>query len=212
MALVRAVATAIMLMLSAASHAGALEGDYRGEDGGYLVYSVGTIRIGMQFEFSYRRVALSNGAEANDFKGRIVPKVGGMWTLKVKNPDFSGRETGHVVIRRLPAGRYVIDRFNFGGHLPGVGDFRWSPERPFALPFDIKPNRTTYVGSFMRAPSLGTALQPTLGAVGFFVITDRSARDLPVARAKLTTLPEADVQVTDVDAFAMPILRTREPE
>lgn len=40
--------------------------DYAGPDAGYLVYSVGTVRIGMHFDFSYRRVATADGARVQD--------------------------------------------------------------------------------------------------------------------------------------------------
>jgi len=70
----------------------------------------------------------------------------------------------------------------------------------------------TYIGSFMRAPSLGTSLAPTLGASGFFVIADRSARDLPIARTRMPTLPDIITQVSDVERFGNALLLGREPD
>ncbi len=185
--------------------------DYAGADGGYLVYAVGDIVMGMDFGFPYRPVTLLNGVPAKDWKGEIEPRLGGAIYLKVKNPDFEGREAGHVVLRRLPPGDYVIDNFSFGGQLAGTS-YAWSSATPFAIRFTIRPGQATYIGSFMRAVSLGTPLEPVLGAAGFFVIADRSDRDLPIARSRLPGLPDVTVQVTDVDAFGNAALRSREPD
>jgi hypothetical protein len=51
--------------------------EYLGEDGGFLVYAVGTIAIGMHFDFPYRHVALLDGTPIQDWPGTIAPTVGG---------------------------------------------------------------------------------------------------------------------------------------
>lgn len=185
--------------------------DYSEPDGGYLIYAVGDITLGMHFGFPFHRIALPDGAPVRDWSGAISPSLGGAIYLKVKNPDFEGRETGHVVIRRLPPGDYVIDNFSFGGQLAGTSFF-WSTATPFAIPFTIRSGGATYIGSFMRAPSLGTSLAPTLGASGYFVIADRSARDLPIARTRMPTLPDIITQVSDVERFGNALLLSREPD
>ena len=186
--------------------------EYAADDGGYLVYSVGTIRIGMQFTFSYRRSSLSDGTPTKDWEGNIEPVTGGAFTLKNKNPDFSGFETGRVVIRRLPPGHYVISDFGFAGSSPTGNSYAWSSGKPFTIEFDIKPGRASYIGSFMRSPTPKPELRPVLGYVGYFLITDRSDRDLPIARSKLTTLPQCDIQVTDVEQFGSAALRSHSLE
>lgn len=185
---------------------------YAGPDGGWLVFAVGTVDgFGMDFGFPYHRLAGADGAPAPPWRGTIQPRLGGAIYLKIKDPDFEGAETGHVVVRRVPAGRYVIDNFSFGGTVPGVGGFSWSTAQPFAIPFEIRPGRATYIGSYMRSVSLGTPLEPQLGAAGFFVIADRSARDAPFARGRLPAETPLDIEVTDVDTFDSIILRTRTP-
>ena len=211
MARARLLLTLVLALLAAPAWARPKPADYAGSDGGYLVYSVGDIALGMHFGFPFRRIALPDGSPANDWKGEIAPSLGGAIYLKVKNPDFEGRETGHVVIRRLPPGDYLIDNFSFGGQLAGTS-FAWSSATPFAIPFTVLPGGATYIGSFMRAPSLGTALEPALGASGFFVIADRAGRDLPIAKARLPALPDVVSQVTNVDRFGNAALRSREPD
>ena len=205
------IALCLALFLLPASPAQGRDKDYAGTDGGWLVYAVGTVKIGMHFAFSYRPVAGADGSPVQGWSGKIEPRLGGAIYLKIKKPDFSGEETGHVVVRRLPPGRYQVDKFSFGGsNLAGTA-YNWRSAVPFALPFEIRPGEATYIGSFMRAPSLGTPLQPMLGAAGFFVVTDRGERDLPIARTKLPPETPIRSEVEDVSKFGSQALRTAHP-
>lgn len=188
------------------------QAQYDGADGGYLVYSVGTIRIGMQFTFPYRRIASADETPTADWKGEISPKMGGAWTMKAKNPDFQGFETGQIIVRRLLPGRYQIANFGFSGSGIGGVSYVWSSARPFALDFTVRAGRATYIGSFMRSPTPKEELRSTLGYAGYFLIADRSERDLPIARAKQPSLPDAIIEVTDVEAFGHPALRSHSLE
>ena len=210
--LVRAALIGIFIAAALPAEAKQPGPDYTEGDGGYLVYSAGTIRIGMEFSFPYRRTALSNGTIADDWKGLIEPSTGGTWTKKIKTPDFTGFETGHVIIRRLPPGHYAITNFGFAGSSPFGGSYAWSSAKPFSMEFDIKPGRATYIGSFMRSPTPKPELRAQLGYAGYFLIADRSERDLPLARAKLPLLPSADIQVTDVEQFGSAALRNHSLE
>ena len=202
---------AFLALMIAAPVTARADKDYDGADGGYVVYAVGNVSTGMNFDFSYHRLATPDGQPVDDAKGKMEPRLGGAIYLKIKNPDFTGEESGHVVIRRIPPGHYQVDRFFFAGWNPAGGSVRWSPARPFALPFDIRPGEATYIGSFMRAPSLGTPLQPVLGAAGFFLVADRSQRDLAIATARLTPGTKITSAVTDVSAFGSAALRTSLP-
>jgi hypothetical protein len=196
---------------STAASAKSKQKDYIEPDGGYVIYSVGTAKIGMDFSFFYNRIATMDGQLVEDWKGVIEPKLGGAFVLKIKNPDFTGLESGHVIVRRLPPGSYNVDSFFFGGFVPGVGGYSWSSAKPFSLPFTIRSGEATYIGSFMRAPSLGTPLESQLGAAGFFVIADRSERDLPIAKTKLPQPATIVAEVTDVSLFGSAALRTAHP-
>lgn len=203
------VSTAFLLVLTAPAHS--RDKDYQGADAGYLVYAVGTVRIGMDFDFSYRQTAGADGGPGQGWRGKIEPKLGGAIYLKIKNPDFTGEETGHVVVRRLPPGSYQVDKFFFAGSNLAGTSYSWSSAVPFSLPFTIRPGEATYIGSFMRSPSLGTPLQPVLGAAGFFVVANRADRDLPLARAKLPPDTRMNSEVGDVSRFGSEALRTGQP-
>jgi len=84
--------------------------------------------------------------------------------------------------------------------------------RPFSIPFTIRPGEATYIGNFARAPSLGTSLGPVLGAAGFFVISDKSERDLAIARQRRPGLPPVTVTVTNVSTWGHAMLRVDEPQ
>ncbi len=199
----------LLLALPAAAKGG--DRDYQGADGGYLVYSVGTIKIGMDFAFGWNRKLTPGETPEKPFKGVIEPRLGGAIYLKIKKPDFAGVESGHVVVRRLPPGNYEVNSFYFGGSNLAGTTYAWSSAVPFSFPFTITPGGATYIGSFMRAPSLGTPLEPALGAAGFFVIADRSDRDLPIATGRLPDGTHTTINVTDVSAFGSEMLRVSEP-
>ncbi|BCA57359.1 hypothetical protein [Sphingomonas sp. HMP6] len=184
---------------------------YEGADAGCLIYSVGTVKIGMNFTFPYGPIKSPGDKRRSPWAGEIKPKVGGAIRLQIKDPDFVGTETGHVVVRCLPPGDYAVGSFAFSGSLPGVGSYEWSPEKPFAFPFRIRSGEATYIGSFMRAPSAQTPLQPILGMAGFFVVADRNDRDLPIARTRLSPSMQITRQVTDVSSFNSAALQTDEP-
>lgn len=210
MVLMRVVLSLLLFAVAAPAAALSPPEDYTGSDGGYVVYSVGSIKIGLHFNFAYHRVSLLDGTAANDWKSKIEPSVGGAFVMKVKHPDFTGDESGHVIARRLPPGQYVVDGFFFSGWSPGMS-YEWRSKVPFSLPFTIRANQATYIGSFMRAPS-GVSRDPQLRGASYFVIANRSGRDLPIARAKFPNLPPIEVQVTDVDQFGSAVLRSRAPD
>ncbi|MEM7569371.1 MAG: hypothetical protein AAF337_06210 [Pseudomonadota bacterium] len=185
--------------------------DYSGADAGTLVYAVGTVRgFGMRFAFPYSRTQALSGETVDDWQGRIRPSVGGAVYLKILNPDFEGFETGHLVTRALPPGRYNIRDFEFFGSGP-AGSYGWSSAVPFSIAFTIEPGKATYIGSFMRslAPPGDTG---KIGAAGYFIVANRAARDLLIARERLPSDTVVMEQVTDVDRFGSAVLRSRSLE
>ena len=188
----------------------AADRDYYGPDGGLLVYSAGSITGPMNFAFRYRRVSDAAGAATLDWGGTIGCGCVGLIRAQAGGSDYSGRETGKVHIRRLPPGDYEVFNFGFGGSI-GASVVTTSSARPFSIPFTIRSGEAVYIGNFARAPSLGTPLRPTLGARGFFVISNKSERDLAIARQRRPDLPNVTIAVTDVSAWGHPMLRVDEP-
>jgi hypothetical protein len=171
---------------------------------GALVYSIGSVDVAMNFELGFRRTATPDGAKAADNAGRMVCRCVGFFSPRPKDLDYQGREAGRVFVRYLPPGQYEIHDFGFSGTLIVAG-VEWSSASPLSIPFTIKPGEATYIGNFARAPSLGTRLEPDLGAVGYFVVSDQSERDLPIARVKAADLPPVRIEVYDVSTLGHPM-------
>jgi hypothetical protein len=138
----------------------------------------------------------------------MICRCVGFFSPRPNDLDYQGREAGRVITRELPPGAYEIHDFGFRGTLIVAG-VEWSSASPFSIPFTIKPGEATYLGNIARAPSLGTPLERELGAVGYFVISDQSERDLPLARAKTPTLPPVRMDVPDVTALGHPMFYPR---
>jgi hypothetical protein len=186
----------------------AFPGLARAQDGdapGTLIYSIGSVDIAMNFEFGFRRTATLSGETVATPRGSMVCKCVGLIRPRPGNLDYYGREAGRVIVQSLPPGRYEIQDFGFSGTIVVAG-VSWSSTTPFSIPFTIKPGEATYIGNIARAPSLGTRLQPLLGAVGYFVVSDQSARDLPIAQARDAALPPVRLEVTDVSGLGHPML------
>jgi len=172
---------------------------------GTLIYSVGSVDIAMSFEFQFQRTATPGGDPVTDNRRAMVCRCVGFFSPRPSNLDYYGREAGRVFVQSLPPGRYEIYDFGFTGTII-VASVEWSSRTPFAIPFTINPGEATYIGNFARAPSLGTRLEPQLGAVGYFVVSDQSERDLAIARARDPALPTVRSEVIDVSNLGHPML------
>lgn len=187
-----------------------IDTNYNGPDAGTLVFSVSTLKISMDFAFSYKRAEDPPEKSLLD-ADQIRCKCAGFWHAAMPDPDFNtGYETGKVRIQHLRPGKYEVYSFEFIGS--SIGDWIiWHPKKPFSIPFTIKPGETTYIGNFARAPSLGTPKAAELGAAGFFVVSDKHQRDIEIARTKRPDLPPVTVSVTDVSEFGVPFFLASDP-
>lgn len=194
----------LALILAIPAVARSADKEYTGSDAGYLAYSVGSVpQYAWPYEFSYHRI---DARPDGDWKGYITPKIN-VWTSKMKSPDFVGEEVGHVYVKRLPPGEYVVDDFQFSGFLPGVAFFDWGPSKKFAVPFTIQPGEATYIGTFMRLNSWESPQE----VIGHFVIADRAERDLPLLKSRLPEDTKITVEITDVSKFGSRAFRTSRP-
>jgi hypothetical protein len=201
-ALVVAVFAAVSLPLSA-------QPAPQSNETGTVIYSVGSLEMAMDFLFRYKRVALPNGEAVSDNGGLIRLKRTGLWGPKM-DVDFEGHDSGYVFVRSLPPGHYEIYDFGLSGSR-GMSAVYTSSREKFAIPFDIQAGEATYIGSFARAPSFQGPMHRVAGAMGYFIVSDQSERDLPIARARHAELP-ADIRnaVFDVTALNHPIILTKE--
>ena len=174
-------------------------------DAGYLVYSVSTLGRPMTFSFLYEKVSKDNGPGWHDdlscdcvaihiWRGEDYPK----------EMDYIGHESGFVIIKKLPPGQYEIYNYEIRGT-----PMTWSSKTPFSIPFKIESGKATYIGNFARGC---WCERNTIAAnLGYFVISDKSARDLPIARVKEPALKEVGIDVWDATKLNSPIFFTNEP-
>jgi hypothetical protein len=196
----------LLLLLATLPVSGATFLDYNGPDAGVLVYSAGGIELPSIVTFHFRRVALPDGKKVSDWKGAIGCRCIGLVKPKDFDSDYTGRETGRVIARNLPPGRYEIFNYLISGY-NGIGTVSTRSKEAFSIPFEIKAGEATYIGNFARAH-----VPSRKGPLPYFVITDKSERDLPIARAKRPDLTTIRNEVFDVTSIGNPALRTTEFE
>ena len=157
---------------------------YSGPDAGYVVLAVGT---SSNHYSNYRLHLRKNGDTTFDQYFEYIPRdlfVG-------QSADFSEPdEKGVVISRPLPPGDYEI--YNLEVLRTVSRDF-WKAKDDFSITFTVKTGETTYLGDF-RGMMLG---QPRLfgpsGDGAYFIVSDKSARDLPLARSKKDTPAKGNV-------------------
>jgi hypothetical protein len=201
----------VFFCFCAAAHArDRIDADYHGPDAGVLVFSTSTLKISMNFDFYFKHKGADLDSDSYG-PGKIECACVGFWHPTMSDADYhDDYETGKVQIQYLAPGDYEVYTYNFGGSVAGVG-FHYFPAKPLSLPFTIRQGQTTYIGNFARAPSLGTPLADKLGAEGYFIVSDRSDRDIAIAKQKEPNLPPVTDSVTDVSQFELPNLLTKDP-
>ncbi len=116
-------------------------------------------------------------------------------------PDFTeGENDGKVEVLTLEPGLWEIDQFVMTGFSPSnssglfLGGRGWESEHHLGLTFKVEPGRAVYIGAFTTTSVLGKNLfNWTVPAGGYVTATDRSERDLPIAKLKLPDLPEPEI-------------------
>lgn len=196
----------LLLLLLSVPVSGGTFLDYNAPDAGVLIYSAGSIELPSIVTFHFRRVALPDGKKVSDWKGSIGCRCIGLVKAKDFDSDYQGRETGRVIARNLPPGRYEIFNFLISGY-NGIGTVSTTSKKPFSIPFEIRAGEATYIGNFARAH-----VPSRKGPVPYFVITDKAERDLAIAKTKRPELTTIRNEVFDVTTIGNPALRTTEFE
>jgi hypothetical protein len=121
-------------------------------------------------------------------------------SLIIKSPnDFAASGgKGTVFTKDISAGDWVVYLVQVEQHT-----IHLRPTKEFAIPFTLRAGRATYIGSFTPVVNSNGDDGPR------FVVTDQSARDLPIARAHKPDLGPVDVSVFDVNGLNTPLFSSQ---
>lgn len=187
-------------------------GFYKGEDGGHMMASMAAPSPTL-LHIVYRRAGGSGRGVliaydtimyvVSDFKdSQPIPPL----KASIAEPGLSyAAKTyrGSVFTQRLEPGKYEIYELV----LQDTGSGRIQRISPTAIPFEVSARGATYVGEFRAMQIRGKTGLGLPGLVGWNVIvTDQSARDLPILRKKHPDLGATEVQVFDVETLGLQLL------
>ncbi len=115
---------------------------------------------------------------------------------------------GNVLVNQLPPGDYVVEGIsinNIGGtaYYGGVSiTQKYFGGAAISSPIKIKPGVATYIGEYKTLEVKGDFKIGFRGFKGWrIVVSDQSARDLPIARQKCAAITQTEVAVPDVDGL-----------
>ncbi len=162
---------------------------YKGADGGVLIFSVGYVGQPFNMDFLYKKAGTPS-ARGEGVHGRIHYNA----SLLLRTPnDYEGPESGAVRVVHLAPGEYEVYTWEISSYGPFVASVYW-PKKEFSFRFTIRPGKATYIGTYEYVPSFGNAN----GYPFRFLVADRQARDLPIARNQEPDLPPVTIAVPDV--------------
>lgn len=179
----------------------ATSGKYAGTDAGYLI-----LALTAQKGTAYTDYTIFFRKKDHSISGSVWWGQGN--TFDQRKLDINDSlETGIIDVRRLPPGDYEI--FNFLVHMNGgMYQESWGSKQEFSIPFTIMPGRATYVGEFDAVKLTGSnLLGMTVPAGAYFVLSDKNARDVSIARQKEPALTDVDSAVLDPKTINNPLIR-----
>ena len=185
--------------------------NYKGPDAGWLMFSATTSPVSARATLYYKRLDAEGEANtradpwglAGAFIGPLAPKPdiptskippAGPLPEKMAAQGFQLFNAipyrGDIATERLPPGRYEI----YWIHL--TNDVGYQDFKSLAIPFEIKPGKTTYIGDFRTVTVKAKANIGFKIWQGWYIeLSDQSARDLAGYRAKHPELGEIEVSV-----------------
>ncbi len=108
--------------------------------------------------------------------------------------DFDTKTSaGGVFAFSLPAGKYVFHNFCLY-QANGMFSQNWGSKQDYAIPFEVRPNTTNYVGEIKLDPMTGkNVFGMSVQAGGVWPISDQQARDIELLRKLRPEVPLTNV-------------------
>lgn len=161
--------------------------DYEGADAGKVILGLGAMNGGAaysSYDLRFRRI---DGAQTESV-GRFTFLPNNVFSSK--KPDYqNSQETGVVLVKSLPAGKYEIFNFNIFLNM-GMTQTNFSSKEPFSIPFTVKAGQVTYLGNYQanKLTAKNTfGMEIPSGAA--FAISQRLMTELGIARASDSKIP-----------------------
>ncbi|MBI4987909.1 MAG: hypothetical protein HZC23_03715 [Rhodocyclales bacterium] len=192
------------LMLSACSSIPDVRNEYQGSDAGRVAIGIGASSntYYSSYAFMFRKVG-ENNVDSN----RFVYFQDNVFSAQKRDYD-NPEENGVVQSFRLAPGYYEI--FNFDVFLNGgTIQKNFGSKKDFSIPFNVRPNETTYLGNYQANMVTGKNFFGfTILAGAVFVVTDREKADLDHVKKRLPNVSFGPVSnaTPKVKAIANPFL------
>lgn len=179
--LLRALTVALLSGLSSCASTTAVSKSLatESESDGWIVGTIGA-KAGALFARSgtaYNDQALYFARIGAQGAGRIHFNVGEVFGL---DKDFHDKEeSANVFMQRLPAGDYVLVSMEFWANYGLSGMLTQREPITAPLRFRVLPRQATYLGSFIASTDWPPGVLRMNPGLGYFVVYDRSQRDIP---------------------------------
>jgi hypothetical protein len=116
-----------------------------------------------------------------------------LFNSKTRDDFHTATSVGGVFAFNLPAGQYVFHNFTLY-ESNGVFSQYWGSKQDYAIPFEVRPNATNYVGEIKLDPMTGKSLFGIpVHTGGVWLISDQQARDLELLRKLRPEVPLTNV-------------------
>jgi hypothetical protein len=182
------------------ANAGPLSGKYTGADAGYLITTVAA-----RLDTGYDSYNLNFRKKDRSTESNVWWGQSNMFDRRKLDID-DGKERGIVEVRRLPPGDYEFFNYRISRNGGTVQEW-WTSKQDFSIPFTIKPGQATYVGEFMAIELHAKNLfGMTVQDGAYFVLSDKTERDVVIAKQKESGVSEVTSAVVDPNTIGNPLI------
>ena len=184
----RCLVSLCVAFLAGCASTSQIPSNYAGADAGKVVLGLGAMNAGAaysSYDLRFRRV---DGAQTDTATNNFSYLSNNVFSSK--KPDYQdAKETGVVIVKSLPAGKYEIINFNIFLNM-GMTSSNFSSRAPFSIPFTVKAGQVTYLGNYQANKTTGKntfGMEVPTGAV--FAISQRQTAEVAIARGLDAALP-----------------------